>query len=390
MKGIKKAAIVSGQPHDLLLLDYSMPGLNGNEVAKLIRKDKSGLSSLSIVMMGTMKQKQLVTASVQGYLLKPIKRNHLWNAVSALCNTNKAKTAQQNKSGERQQLHVLVAEDNIMNQRILKSIVERMGHKCAVTSNGLEAIAEWERQPYDVIFMDCRMPLLDGFEATLRIREKEAAKPIKIGVGSSSSTMIQHIPIIALTADVMHGTRESCLKVGMDDYLSKPVKKVAIEEILQALVDKKRNLASSGQQSCNSDEFDPMHHKPTILLVEDNEVNIKIGSTILRRHGFDVHVARGGQESVELVQANPRQYQLILMDMHMPGMDGQTATEHIREFEEQNGLSPVPIIALTGDTTEGFRGMCLAAGCSEYMPKPIDYPLLVQLCKNLIRCPEAE
>jgi len=337
-----------------------------------------------------MKQKQLVTASVQGYLLKPIKRNHLWNAVSALCNTNKAKTAQQNKSGERQQLHVLVAEDNIMNQRILKSIVERMGHKCAVTSNGLEAIAEWERQPYDVIFMDCRMPLLDGFEATLRIREKEAANPIKIGVGSSSSTMIQHIPIIALTADVMHGTRESCLKVGMDDYLSKPVKKVAIEEILQALVDKKRNLASSGQQSCNSDEFDPMHHKPTILLVEDNEVNIKIGSTILRRHGFDVHVARGGQESVELVQANPRQYQLILMDMHMPGMDGQTATEHIREFEEQNGLSPVPIIALTGDTTEGFRGMCLAAGCSEYMPKPIDYPLLVQLCKNLIRCPEAE
>jgi CheY-like chemotaxis protein len=78
------------------------------------------------------------------------------------------------------------------------------------------------------------------------------------------------------------------------------------------------------------------------------------------------------------------------MDMHMPGMDGQTATEHIREFEEQNGLPPVPIIALTGDTTEGFRGMCLAAGCSEYMPKPIDYPLLVQLCKNLIRCPEAE
>jgi len=276
----------------------------------------------------------------------------------------------------------------VMNQKIVKSMVDKMGHLCTIANNGLETIAEWEKQPFDVIFMDCRMPVLDGFEATKRIRENEAAHPVKVGNGSTSYTIVQHIPIIALTADIMHGTRECCLKVGMDDYLSKPVKKQAIEEILQALVDKKIHLERQTRLHLtlsNSDEYEPMSHKPIILLVEDNEVNIKIGSVILKKHGFDVHIARGGKQAVDLVLSNPKQYQLILMDMHMPGMDGQTATAHIRDFEEQNDFSPVPIIALTGDTTEGFREMCLASGCSEYMPKPIDYPLLVQLCKNYLR-----
>jgi CheY-like chemotaxis protein len=357
-----------------------MPTLNGNEVAKLIRKDKSGLSSLSIVMMGTPKQKQLVTASVQGYLMKPLKRNHLWNTVSALCKDTSKSKPSQSKSREKQQLHVLVAEDNIMNQKILKSIIERLGHKCTVTSNGLEAIAEWEKQPFDVIFMDCRMPLLDGLSATVQIREKEAANPAKFGSGSTNSaSVLPHIPIIALTADVIHGTREACLKVGMDDYLSKPVKKGAIEEILQALVDKKRNMAVAEAElqkksSSTSDEFEVIHQKPVVLLVEDNEVNIKIGTVILKKHGFEVHVARGGSQAVELVHTNPGVYQIVLMDMHMPGLDGQAATEQIREFEGQHGLPPVPIIALTGDTTQGFRGMCLAAGCSEFMTKPVDNP----------------
>jgi len=226
-----------------------------------------------------------------------------------------------------------------------------------------------------VIFMDCRMPIMDGLDATKKIREKEISR-------KANSNIIRHIPIIALTADVMHGTREACLKVGMDDYLSKPVKRNAIEEILQALVDKKNNMALQ-EKTSTSDEFETQF-TPAILLVEDNEVNIKIGSVILKKHGFDVHIARGGEMAVEMVQQNPKLFQVILMDMHMPGIDGQTATTRIREFEEKQGLPRVPIIALTGDTTEGFRGLCLDVGCTEYMPKPVDYPLLVQLCKKFV------
>jgi CheY-like chemotaxis protein len=279
---------------------------------------------------------------------------------------------------------VLIAEDNLMNQRILKSMVEKLGHICHIAVNGKEAVEEFRKQSLDVIFMDCRMPILDGFEATKMIRQEESSLPSKSG----NPPYARHVPIIALTADIMHGTREACLQVGMDDYLHKPVKMAPIQEILQALVEKKHNLAQEAQQqiaivSSTSDEFDS-GKKPSVLLVEDNEVNIKIGSMILRKHGFDVHVARDGQSSLEMVKANPNAYQIILMDMHMPGMDGQTATALIRLYEEENNLPRKPIIALTGDTTEGFRGICLAAGCSEYMPKPVDYPLLVQLCKKFV------
>jgi len=276
-------------------------------------------------------------------------------------------------------LEVLVADDNIMNQKIIKSLVEKLGHNCSVASNGMEAISQFEKNEYDVVFMDCRMPIIDGFEATKRIRQLELNSPLR-----NSSGIVRHAPIIALTADVMHGTREACLKVGMDDYLSKPVKRNAIEEILQALVDKKNNLMVQEKIVGNlPDEFEPGNN-PTVLLVEDNEVNLKIGSVILKKHGFNVHIARGGEMAVELVTQNPKLYHVILMDMHMPGVDGQMATAQIREFEEQQTLPKTPIIALTADTTEGFRGLCLAAGCTEYMPKPIDYPLLIQLCKKFV------
>lgn len=121
-----------------------------------------------------------------------------------------------------------------------------------------------------------------------------------------------------------------------------------------------------------------------ILLVEDNVVNARIGSVILSRHKFHVHVATHGAMALEMVKAQHDLYDVVLMDMHMPGMDGIAATEAIREFEREESLPPVPIIALTADTTEGFRGTCLQAGCSEYMTKPVDYPLLVQLVKKFV------
>jgi len=105
-------------------------------------------------MLGTLKQKQLVTTSVQGYLIKPLKRMHIWNTVSALCKKEKIKKqGSTRKLQETLQLQVLVAEDNIMNQKIIKSMVEKMGHACTVASNGMEAVAEFEKKEFDVIFM---------------------------------------------------------------------------------------------------------------------------------------------------------------------------------------------------------------------------------------------
>jgi CheY-like chemotaxis protein len=103
---------------------------------------------------------------------------------------------------------VLVAEDNPVNQKVARKLLERAGCTVDVASNGREALTMWDKQQYDVIFMDCQMPEMDGYETAARIRKLENGK--------------RHIPIVAMTAHAMAGDREVCLRAGMDDYIAKP------------------------------------------------------------------------------------------------------------------------------------------------------------------------
>jgi CheY-like chemotaxis protein len=106
---------------------------------------------------------------------------------------------------------ILLAEDNVVNQRVARAILERAGHTVVVASTGESAVSTWHEQPFDVVLMDVQMPDIDGFQATALIREKEKV----------SGT---HTPIIAMTAHAMSGDRERCLEAGMDDYISKPIR----------------------------------------------------------------------------------------------------------------------------------------------------------------------
>jgi CheY-like chemotaxis protein len=116
---------------------------------------------------------------------------------------------------------MLVVEDNVVNQKVAVRLLENLGYKADVAASGLEAIDAVSRLPYDMVLMDCHMPDLDGFEATRRIRELE-----KVG------RLNKHIPIIALTANVMQKDRELCVAAGMDDYISKPVNVDQLSSIL--------------------------------------------------------------------------------------------------------------------------------------------------------------
>ena len=119
-------------------------------------------------------------------------------------------------------LHILIAEDNPINQKLAVRLLQKQGYTSAVANNGREAIEAWARQPFDAILMDMMMPEMDGLEATMAIRERE--KP----TGT-------HIPIIAITANAMVGDREKCLAAGMDEYISKPVDVAKLYEVLNRL-----------------------------------------------------------------------------------------------------------------------------------------------------------
>lgn len=121
-------------------------------------------------------------------------------------------------------LRILVAEDNNVNQRLTKRLLQILGHAADIAGDGLEVLAAVERMQYDVILMDCHMPKMDGYEASRRIRQREVA--------SALTARPRRIRIIAFTASVFNGDREKCLAAGMDDFLSKPVH---VEELIAAL-----------------------------------------------------------------------------------------------------------------------------------------------------------
>lgn len=119
-------------------------------------------------------------------------------------------------------LHILIAEDNPINQKLAVRLLQKQGHTSIVANNGREAVETWARQSFDAILMDMMMPEMDGLEATIAIREHE-------------KTTGQHIPIIAVTANAMIGDRDKCLAAGMDEYISKPVDTVKLYEALDRL-----------------------------------------------------------------------------------------------------------------------------------------------------------
>jgi len=119
-------------------------------------------------------------------------------------------------------LHILVAEDNPINQKLVVRLLQKQGHTSIVANNGREAVETWSQQSFDAILMDMMMPEMDGLEATIAIRERE-------------KTTGQHIPIIAITANAMIGDREKCLGAGMDEYISKPVDVTKLYETLDHL-----------------------------------------------------------------------------------------------------------------------------------------------------------
>jgi PAS domain S-box-containing protein len=218
-----------GEPFRLILLDASMPGMDGFELAEQIRArlPAGGQGRAILLMLSSAGRPEDVARrrelGVSETLTKPIRQANLLRALlkalGASSDDRGKAERQESPASSSRRLRILLAEDNPINQKLALSLLGKEGHRVVLASDGSEALAALERQPFDLVLMDVQMPQMDGLQAAAAIRDREK--------GTS-----RHIPILAMTAYAMKGDRERCLAAGMDGYIAKPIRRT---ELLEAI-----------------------------------------------------------------------------------------------------------------------------------------------------------
>lgn len=499
----------SGQPYQCLLIDYQMPGMDGLTTSLAIRAEPR-ITPLSVILMGSTNTAPELghydQYGINFFLNKPItQKNLLHTLLVAFAPERESSELHRTLAinGQVSQLtgHILLAEDNLINQEVAKGILKVIGCETTIANNGAEAVNLSAKTAFDLILMDCHMPGMDGFEASAKIRLREQEEKLN------------HIPIIALTADVQKGVIEQCLSAGMDGYLSKPYTRRQLEEMLKqwlpltpkkpaheisnptrygsherskvmqdivildqnaldnlrplttpegenlldkaimmfmetapeevvllqkaakendpsqlakishnfksscgnlgatALAKKAANLEAIGRQgqmhgvdeiiSSIANELplvinalrkemtvsdgsfffstdtsltpNPNAITAKILIVDDDPNFRDLTGAALRSAGFIVEEVGSGKEAIR--QVNRQLPDLILLDANMPELDGFVTC---RQLKRDPALTDIPIIVVTGLDDVDSINSAFEAGASDFIPKPINYSVLIQ------------
>jgi PAS domain S-box-containing protein len=491
-----------GKKLDLILMDWMMPGMDGIETTMKI-KELNSFNKVPVIMItafGDEKSvRQISPIQFDAFLAKPIKQSTLFDAIMESFDRKDLIDLPESEASSEliidspkwQNIHLMLVEDNIINQTVAKEILGQAGIHPDVMNNGQEAVEAVSQKQYDIILMDIQMPVMNGFQATKEIRKKFSA---------------ESLPIIAMTANAMKGDREACLDSGMNDYVSKPIKKDDLFSVLhkwgfgttidthedipldqpskpekkspvnasaidineglerlggnetiyfqllnsfkdtyagfiqsiKELIQNDKNLAIREVHSLKGaaanlsirevqntskaletelkaetpkdtetliqaveeklvesfDAIDQLIHpsddkknekkppqikkdetdpKTIILLTEDNPINQQVIIEVLSggNQNLEIDTANNGKEALAAMEK--KDYDLILMDIQMPVMDGLTAAKQIRKNDHYQSI---PIIAVTAHAMKGYRELCLNAGMNDYLTKPVDKDLL--------------
>jgi signal transduction histidine kinase/CheY-like chemotaxis protein len=237
----------AGLPYDLAIIDLEMPGMDGLMLAQLVKTDPA-ISATRLLMMSSRGGRTDIDqqcAHIDGWLIKPVKQAQLFNALVSACGAQSEETplaeqvavsTEDSRIREmRRQVRILVAEDNPVAQKVALRQLQRLGYSADVAVNGSAALEALARSSYSMVLMDCQMPELDGYEATIELRRREHGHR-------------RHI-VIAMTANALQGDREKCLAAGMDDYISKPVKLEEIGAALDRWLPEAMQLESPGMKT---------------------------------------------------------------------------------------------------------------------------------------------
>jgi PAS domain S-box-containing protein len=253
-----------GDPFDLVILDMQMPEMDGLMLARQIKSDPA-IARTRLVMMTSLGQGEAPegrSVGIADCLTKPVKQSQLYACLARVMSAPSAESASstaklQPPAAEiplfqaatvRPEARILVAEDNPVNRQLALLQLEELGYQAEAVTNGRDAVEALTSAAYDLVLMDCQMPEMDGFEATVEVRRREG--------------LSRHTTIIAMTANALEGDREKCLAAGMDDYLSKPVKPGELKQVIE------RWLAETQPQAASSDDSASVQPLATTINLE--------------------------------------------------------------------------------------------------------------------------
>ncbi|MBU2513684.1 response regulator [bacterium] len=246
---------LEGKTYDLCICDIQMPDFSGYDVADQIRQSGESFACIPLVALSSTIERdsqKCLQHGFNGFLTKPIFKPKLFRMLESIL--GETGSLQKLKAGLSSKIHtqysvmeslkrsarILLVEDNKVNQKLAVLMLKKAGYQVEVANDGQEAVELYQKGPneIDLIFMDVQMPVMDGYQATEEIRrlERQLLTDNKIHSRNRSGSEINHVPIVAMTAHAMKGDRENCLKVGMDDYISKPIARKQVFDVLEKYI----------------------------------------------------------------------------------------------------------------------------------------------------------
>jgi PAS domain S-box-containing protein len=274
-------------------------------------------------------------------------------------------------------IHVLVVDDNPTNRRILERTLSQWGMRSSLADSGWTALAALRRakeqnDPVSLLLLDAQMPGMDGFTLASKIHQDRELP---------TST------VMMLTSGGQRGDAARCREVGISAYLTKPVRQLELREAILKVLGMQKEKTQDQKSDSKQDEGLVTRHslrearrQISVLLAEDNVINRELAVRLLTKRGHKVTVVENGKQAVAAMQT--KTFDVVLMDVQMPEMDGFEATAAIREMELAAGTR-TPIIAMTAHAMKGDRERCLAAGMDAYISKPIQFEELLEVTESL-------
>ena len=386
---------------DLVLLDFQMPGMDGEQVLKHLRNDPS-IASVPVVMLTSISDsnlaRRLTDMGLDGYLTKPVRYASLVKIIReqmaasdgtlALSSApsprvdrrrtngregtaaDRASSQSRTKGSPSTGARVLLAEDHPANQKVVVALLSRLGHSAVVAENGRKAVEAFRTGSFDLVLMDMMMPEMDGLQATREIRELEVGSP-------------ERVPIVALTANVRPEDELACRQAGADEFFPKPISLTKLKEVLNQWLGDRARKHQRRSSDPKAPEAEPASRstvgaavpiqaagtaQPTVLLVDDNDVNRRVMAKQVERLGYQTLTARNGREAFH--QFRTREIGAVLLDYRMPDLNGTEVAQELRRIEAEDQRPRCPIIGLTAGLSNDARRAFLDAGADDVIFKP--------------------